>query len=233
MKYLFALIALLLSPVAVMAQNALPAGTVLPLQLQTGLNASRVKAGQTIRAKVMQNIPGTRIRRGAQVVGHVISASPNRVEMRFDAISLKGGAIPIRTSLRAVASMTEVEEAQVPEGGPYRASPPPEWTTTQVGGEQVYRGGGPVSDGLLTVGKPVPYGVLGRVRNNPPCRAAVAGDNRPQALWVFSTNSCGAYGFSNLTIEDAGRETGTIILTANSGKMNIRSGSVLLRVQGT
>lgn len=227
---------LLLLPALLPAQDAIPAGTVLPLQLETGLNAGRVKAGQAIRAKVMQDVPGTRIRRGAKVLGHVISVSPTRLELRFDTISMGKKTVPVRSNLRALASMMAVEEAQLPEGGPDRALPPEDWTTTQVGGEQVYRGGGPVADGLLTVGKPVAYGVVGQVRSNPPCRAAIADNSRPQALWIFSTNACGVFGFSDLAIEHFGRTApqGMIALVSKSGKLNIRSGSgLLLRVQGS
>jgi hypothetical protein len=93
-----------------------------------------------------------------------------------------------------------------------------------------------VTHGLDIVGQPTPYGALGRLDSNPPCRAAVAGNDKPQALWLFSTSACGLYGYDNLAIDHFGRTepTGTIELSAKSGKLNIRSGSgLLLRVQGS
>jgi hypothetical protein len=235
MKYASILSILLLTP-SLPAQSAIPTGTVLPLQLATGLKAGKIKPGQEIKARIMQNIPGTDIHRGARVLGHVLDATPNRLELRFDTLVVKGQRIQFTTNLRALASMMEVEEAQEPESGPDRGISPVDYTTSQIGGEQVYRAGGPVARGITTVGEPTPYGVLGKLNSNPPCRAAIAGNDHPQALWLFSTDACGVYGYSGLVIEHAGRTNpvGNIALVAKSGKLNIMSGSgLLLRVLGS
>jgi hypothetical protein len=219
-----------------MAQNLIPAGTVLPLQLDTGLNARKVHAGQAVRARIMQNVPGTPVRRGAHVVGHVVSAAPDRIEIHFDAISAHGRRIPITASLRALASMIEVEQAEVPEGGADRALPPDQRNRQQIGGEEVYRYDGPVTRGMDVVGKPTPYGVLGRLAANPPCRGIVDGNDRPQALWLFSTDACGLFGYDDLAVQHAGRSAplGTVRIAGPAGKLNIRSGSgLLLRVGGS
>lgn len=233
MKYAWLVLLLLLPPV-LLAQNIVPAGTVLPLRLETPLKAGKVRPGQVIRAKIMQNIPDTPVRRGARVLGHVVSVTPTRIELRFDTLAVKGQQIPITTNLRALASMMAVNDAQIPEGGADRALPPEVRTTTQIGGEQVYRGGGPVARGITPVAEPTPEGARGPLNSNPPCRAAIADNHRPQALWLFSTDACGVYGFPGLTIEHAGRThpVGTVVLVAESSKLNIRSGSgLLLRVQ--
>lgn len=235
MKYASILSILLLTP-SLLAQSAIPTGTVLPLQLATGLNAGKIKPGQEIRARIMQNIPGTDIHTGARVLGHVLDATPSRLELRFDTLVVKGQRIQVTTNLRALASMLEVEEAQEPESGPDRATPPADSTTSQIGGEQVYRRAGPVARGITTVGEPTPYGVLGKLNSNAPCRGAIAGNDHPQALWLFSTDACGVYGFSGLSIEHAGRTNpvGNIVLASKAGKLNIMSGSgLLLRVQGS
>lgn len=214
-------------------QQEIAAGTVLPLRLETTLKPGRVHAGDQIRAEVMQDIPGTQVRRGARMTGHVLSTTAKSITLRIDTIAGKHSHILIRTSLRAIASMMEVSLAEDPESGPDRGLPPADWTTQQVGGEQVYRGGGPVASGMETVGEPTPYGALGRTRANPPCRGAVAGNDKPQALWVFSTNACGTYGFPGVTIEQSGRSSpqGIIVLDFGSGNVVIRSGSgLLLRV---
>lgn len=91
-------------------------------------------------------------------------------------------------------------------------------------------------DGENVVGEPVSDGVLSRVRPNPEgnCPGSNGSNDRPQALWVFSSNACGAYGFSGLTIAHAGRKdpAGEIVLASNNDRnLNIRSGSgMLLRV---
>lgn len=221
--------------VPLLAQEKIPPGTVLPIELDTTLKLGRVRPGQGVHADVMETIPGTRIHRGAHVLGHVVNATPTSLSLQFDTVVVKHERIPVRTNLRAMASLMEVDLALRPESGPDRSLPPEDWTTQQVGGEQVYRGGGPVTSGLEVVGKPVDYGVLGRVRANPPCRGAVEGNDRPQALWIFSTDACGAYGYPGLRIADFGRSSpdGTIELTSSSGKVVLKSGSgLLLRVKG-
>lgn len=227
---------LCLLPLSGLAQNPIPAGAVLPVQLDTGLNARKLHADQVVRARIMQNIPGTPIRRGDHVVGHVVSASPGRVEIHFDAVEAHGRRIPITASLRALASMLDVDQAQIPEGGPSRGLPPEDWNTRQIGGDEVYRAGGPVARGLDVVGQPTAYGALGRLSANPPCRAAVDGDDQPQPLWLFSTDACGLFGFHGVALQHAGRTApvGTIRLAGPPDKLNIRSGSgMLLRVAGS
>lgn len=66
------------------------------------------------------------------------------------------------------------------------------------------------------------------------CRSAVEGNDRLQALWVFSSDACGLYGFPDLEIKHTGRTgpLGQIILSSTSGHVHISAGSgLLLRVQ--
>lgn len=233
------LAALLALPFPAVAQNAaengLPAGTLLPVALGRGINAGKLRAGETIHAKVMQSVPGTPVRRGAKVVGTVVavssgSSSPARLAIRFDAVDSHGLMIPVSTDLRAVASPMEVTKAQVPEDNSSQGLTPETWTTRQIGGDQVYRGGGPVAQGTKPVGKPVPHGVEAVPQPslaNGPCRGA-EDNGQPQALWLFSTNACGVYGFTNLRIEHAGRTSGTIVLSSNTGDLKVGGGSALL-----
>jgi hypothetical protein len=230
-------------PLAVTAQIAPPVGTLLPVTLDKSLNINKVHAGQEIRAEVMQNIPGTKIRRRDHVLGHVVNATPLRngpsiLEICFDAVQVHGRRIPIKTNLRALASFIEVEEAQIPEEMASRGITPEVATTQQIGGDQVYRGGGPVTDGKMTVGQPTPYGVLALLRVQPgqPCRGDVGDSSQPQALWLFSTDACGVYGLSNIRIKQAGRTdpAGDIILASDGGKLNLQGGTgLLLRVKGS
>jgi hypothetical protein len=79
-------------------------------------------------------------------------------------------------------------------------------------------------------------GVLAEVNPNEDanCRGPIEGNDRPQALWVFSSDACGAYGFPSLTISHFGRSDprGEIVLVSERGPVKIRSGSgMLLRVQ--
>ncbi len=243
MKWVSMLAATLLWPALAMAQSALPAGTLLAVSLDHGLNINKLHPDQEIRARIEQSIPGTPVHRGSQVLGKILAVHPAangqaRLELCFDAVETHGRRIPIRTNLRAVASMLEVEEAQIPEEMSSRGLNPQTWTTQQIGGDQVYRGGGPVTEAMTDVGTPAPYGVLvaPQVRTGQPCRAVVNDNHHPQALWLFSADACGVYGMYNVRIEHAGRTspTGTIVLASKNGKLNLRGGSaLLLRVQGS
>ena len=225
----------LMLPAVAPAQDTLPTGTILPITLEHGLKARTVRPGQPIRAEVMQDIPGTPVRRRSHVVGQVVRATvepdgTERLQLRFDAVEIKGRRIPLEAHLRAVASFMEVAAAQIPEEGAQRGITPEMATTEQIGGEQVYRGGGPVASGELVVGKPVPYGVLVTPRSNGGCRGVLGHDTRPQAFWLFSSNACGVYGMSDLQIADAGRTDagGDIVLTSARGKLNLPAGTALL-----
>jgi len=111
-------------------------------------------------------------------------------------------------------------------------------TTQQIGGGDVYRGGGPVASGEAVLGQPTPCEILAvpRTRFGEPCRGAVDGNTQPQAMWLFSADACGVYGYSNIRIADAGRfdPAGNIALAADRGRLKLADGSAPpLRVQGS
>ena len=242
MKRMFC-IAAICAPLAMMGQTGMPPGTIVAVSLDKSLKAEKVHAGQIFQATVMQAIPGTEVHRGSKVVGQVVRVSTDpsgatQLALRFDTIKTHGRTMPVRTSLRAVASFLEVEEAQMPEEIATRGITPETATTQQIGGEQVYRGGGPVASGETVVGKPAAYGVLVTPRTHPglPCRGSIAGNKQPQALWLFSSDACGVYGYPKLRVAKAGRNspTGEIVLIKDKGQLLLRSGTgLLLRVQGS
>ncbi|MFZ0883433.1 MAG: hypothetical protein WAN14_08545, partial [Candidatus Acidiferrales bacterium] len=185
---------------------------------------------------------GTTIRSGAHVTGRVVSVSRAanggnaKVSIVFDAIQLGRTTVRITTDLRALASPLEIDDAQLSIYGGDRGTSPNAYTTVQVGGEVVYRGGGPVARGETVVGQPVPGGVLVNVgaSGGQSCRGAIDGELRPQALWLFSSDACGVYGYSQVAIAHAGRTNpaGQIVFSSTDGRdINIRTASgMLLRV---
>ena len=243
MKSLAVLSFLILSS-ALSAQDAIPAGTILPVQLNSSLKSNRVRPGQIITARVMQDLfmpAGTRIHAGARVSGQVLAVSPARngksatISFRFDTLTVGKRHIPVVTNLRALASMMDVSQAYIPESGPDRGTSEYNWTTDQIGGEVDYHGGGAIVHHSEIVGYSVANGVLVRVTAKPgsKCRTAVAGNDGPQALWVFSSDACGLYDFPGVILVHAGRTypLGQILLESNVGDFNIRGGSgLLLRV---
>ncbi len=224
-------------PLTAAARSSIPPGTILPVSLDGVLNSAKVRAGRRIQATVMQNVPGTPVRRRTKVEGRVVEASgagivPARLEIVFEAVKVKGRLIPLRFDLRALASPIEVSEAQTPEEEASRGLPPEVATFRQIGGEEVYRGGGPVAIGIRTVGRPTPYGILGLPLTGPgdPCRGVVEGNRRLQAWWLFSTQACGVYGYTSIRIDHAGRSDplGMIVLSSDKSKIVLYSGSGLL-----
>jgi hypothetical protein len=229
------------------AQDKIPVGTILPVQLNSSLRSDKARAGEQVSARIMQDIPlpaGRKIHSGAKVTGHVVSARPadngtgGEISLRFDALEIGKHHIAITTNLRALATMMDVSEAQVPETGPDHGTPENVWTTDQIGGEVVYRGG-VVAHGSNIVGNSVlGSGVLVHVAAKPglKCRDEVDGSDQLQAFWVLSSDACGLYDLPNLSLTHAGRTdpVGQITLRSNKGNVKIRGGSgMLLGIIGT
>lgn len=245
MKSVFLPLALLLiSDVgAAFVKISIPAGTVIPVALHGSLSTKKSTPGQVVKARVMQDIPlgeGDKVRAGAYVRGKVIAVTPAAsgsgasITFEFTELVTSRGAEPITTNLRALASIVEVNSARIPQYDD-RGSSSYVNTTWQIGGETVYRGGGHVMDGKTIVGEPVgDEGVLGRVRASSDGNCGgTEENNRLQALWLFSSDACGVYGYRHVKIERTGRTSplGEITLKAERGDINIRGGSgMLLRV---
>ena len=240
----FSLMSVLLLGATCLGQESIPTGTILPVQLNSSLRSDKLRPGEAIKGRVMQDVPlenGSKIHAGAKADGKVASVKPatstSRAEVafRFDTLTEGKKRTPIATNLRAMANMMNVEEAQIPATGPDRGSPEYFWTTEQIGGETSYHGGGPVTHGSEVVGKSVANGVLVRVSSvaESGCRSEGSNSNRDQASWVFSSDACGLYGFPDLKIVHSGRKdpVGEIRIRSTKGDVNVRSGSgILLRV---
>jgi len=235
----------LLFAAASFAQDGIPGGTILPVKLNSSLNTKKTKAGQEITGSLAQDVPlasGLKIHAGAKLVGHIIAVTRAsgdtgaRLSLRFDTLRTGGQTVPITTNLRAIASMLEVHEAQVPTAGPDRGTPSTAWATDQIGNEAVYHGGWAVTNGPDVVGKSLlSGGVLVHVSSRPwtKCRGEIDNNDQPQALWVFASDACGSYGFADLSIAHAGRTdpVGQIVLMSEKGDIDVRGGSgLLLRV---
>lgn len=228
-------------------QAPIPPGTILPVRLNNSISSKTAKPGQAFTARIMQDVPmpdRQRLRAGARITGHVVrvevppdASSGARVFLKIDSLAVKQHTFSIRADLRAIASPMEVDEAGVPVIGGDRGTPPSAYTTIQIGGDVVYRGGGHVERHGTIVGEPVSDGVLVEVSANPEggCRSDADGNGWPQALWLFSSNACGVYGYAHVSIVDAGRTNpdATIVLGSDKGQFEIRGGSgMLLRVRG-
>jgi hypothetical protein len=234
------LLSLTLCSLLTSAQTAIPEGTILPARLNTSLNAKMVIVGQQFTARIMQDVPlprGQKIPEGAKVVGHVVQVAPadaghpGTLSIRFDSLRFARQTIAVTTSLRALASLSDVQDAETPKTSLGFGTPARWASRTLVGGEVYYGDGEPVMRGPDTVGVGLVDGVLARVSAPRESRCQHAPrTNDPQALWVFSSDACGAFGFDNLQITHAGYRTprGDIQLTAERGNLAVGSGTGML-----
>lgn len=234
---------------AAFGQQPIPRGTIIPVQLNGTLSSKNAKPNKAISARVMQDVPlpdGMKIREGTEVTGHVIGVRAATqgtrplISFAFDRVLVSRQGLPVTTDLRALASFSAVDSAQIPEFGMGEGESWSNRTTTQVGGDSVYWGGGPVVSSVGPVGKPLvgaDTGVLVRVTAKPgsPCRGEIDENQSVQALWVFSSDACGVYGLDGLTIAHAGRTEplGVIELSSSGREVKVAGGSgMLLRVIG-
>jgi hypothetical protein len=222
----------------------IPAGTILPVRLNTALRSDKIGSGTTIIATVMQDVPlgkGETLRKGSKVTGHVVEAitpgkgsAESKISFQFDQLQLRSQTIPLSTTLRAVASTSAVLAAT-----PELTSPDYADNQIQIGGDQIsYGEDGPVMVGSQIVGRYTSQGVLANVNQDSgtPSGGTIEDNARPQAFWLFSVNARGAYGFRDLTILQSGRTEplGEVTLASNRKAVKVEKGSaMLLRVEGS
>jgi hypothetical protein len=221
----------------------IPAGTVLPIMMNTGITAGKGKIAERISGRLMQDVilpSGEKIRAGARIRGQVLQSSGGpgdmRIAVRFDRLMVDGKQVPLTVSLLALASPQEVFDAQLPVGSfDEFGTTISDWTTVQVGGAAVYLGDGTVRDGMQIIGKAPGHGIVTAKLLPAPkrgCKSIPAESQNEQSLWVFSPWACGTYGLDDLKISHHGvtSPVGTIELSAPSS-VHIRAGSGwLLRV---
>jgi hypothetical protein len=227
---------------------AIPAGTILPVRLNSTVSSAKSKPGQVITGRIMQDVPlssGTRIKEGSKVLGNIVEVTrantgkTARISLQFDKLISWRETISITTNLRAIAGFMRINEAQTPPIGPGESDVYRWLTTVQIGGDIVYGEGGPVTtanDPKEVVGEAVNGGVLSQLRANEAgkCRGAIDGNEAPQALWVFSSNACGTYGLEHISIVSAGRSgvTGVIVFSSDRENLKIPGGAgMLLRIK--
>lgn len=225
--------------------EVIPAGTILPVTLIQSLSVERAQADQEIEARVKQDVPLSKHEKipvNSRVIGKIVSvvktADGNGVEvsLRFEKVELRKELTPIAVSLRAMASYQKVRTAQTPFTGADGGTPPGWANTTQIGGDIRYGDGGQVRNlHKQVVGKGVVGGVLVHIREQPgtACDGPENGDDRLQALWVFSADACGVYGMRGVQIAQTGKKDPIGVITLRFEKTDMQvaaDDAMLLRV---
>ena len=137
------------------AATLVPDSSILPARLETSVSSQNAKAGELIRARIMQAVPllgDATIPAGSILTGKVtavqvaVGGEGGRLAFRFDTLHIAHENVLLTLRLRAIASDQEVRQAQLPRNSDPSASSN-SWTTVQIGGDVVYRGGGGVRIG--------------------------------------------------------------------------------------
>jgi hypothetical protein len=222
--------------------TALPVGLILPVTLAQTISVEHAQPGQPIEARVMQDVPLTlhdKIPAKSRISGAIVAvmkvADEHGVELslRFDKVEIKKDMIPTLTSLRVMASREAVRQAQTPLTGADGGTPTGWADTVQIGGDIRFGDSGKVRSRFKqTVGKGISGGVLVHLNARPgtDCDGPVNGDDRLQALWVFSSDACGVYGISKVEISHSGKTgpVGVITLKFEKADAKLDAGTAML-----
>lgn len=199
--------------------TTLPAGVTLPVLLGRTLRAGTSKVGTDVTARTTQRVPvgpDTYLPRGAQLTGTVTRSEagtdgrPAVLGLRFTELRLHNqqGGQPIVIAALALANMTDVQATAAPVAGFADTINPSasNWTTEQVGGDEVYRSDwtGPVCNNVM---RRVGFADFAGIYSLP--GEPLGGVALPfaRALGVFSSAANGAYGLGDgATVSSAGGE---------------------------
>lgn len=203
-----------------------PPGATLPISLAKTMKAQKLTVGQLVTARLFQRVPlrdGTYLPGKVDIVGHIVSSGPSSLSILFTQLRWKGQTVPIHVRLVAAASAHNVYQTTLPVGGTDRGtSNPADWTTRQVGGDEVYlsAGSGRVYD---QYSQPVGYADFDGVYADP----ASAGE-LPRAMGPFSTTVTGLHGLPGFSIISPGDGETPITFGVSKPKWQIASGDALL-----
>jgi hypothetical protein len=225
----------------VQSSPLVPGGTVLPIALEKTTTLKEAQAGQALEARIMQEVPlpsGEKIPLRSLVKGSIVSVGKEedglgvKLTLKFNQVETKKEALTVVTYLRAMASYDAARAAQIPRTGADGGTPAGWANTTQIGGDIRFGDGGEVRDrGKHKVGKGVTGGVMVYVKANPArgCEGPM-GDDRPQALWVFSADACGVYDLKDTTItrKGKGEPVGEFTLRFEKDDMKLEGGTAML-----
>ncbi len=218
--------------------SAIPPGVTLPVSISRSLRAGKVKVGTSVSLETTQRVPVAPhlyLKAGAKVRGEIVASqaantarrTPPSLSIRFTALEYGHQSVPLSARAVAVANFTDVGDTFLPAmGGPDRGnSSQASLTTTQVGGDEVYRSGwvGDVCDRVM---RKVGYADYNGVYALPRMTSSDAVEALPRAVGVFSTTAQGLYGFddaSTLSFCD-----GIVTLVGGGKSLVVRNGDNFL-----
>jgi hypothetical protein len=203
----------------------LPPGATLPVSLETSLDAKHVRVGQPVVVHLVQRVPlagGGYLPAKARVVGSVTGYDGHSLSLRFGAVKLKAQTKPVELRLRAAAYWLDADHARDPlDGGDRGTSSPADWTTRQIGRDEVYRSGG-AGTVYNQYSEPVGHADLEGVYAAPVAGAPA------RAMGPFSTTSDELYDLPDLRLSSAGGADAPIVFAVDSPKWKLDTATALL-----
>lgn len=199
-------------------------GKTLPLELAKSLDSRKLKPGDPVEARVVdqwRTADGTLVPPGSKVVGHVTESSArakgdsqSQLGIAFDQIALKDGRkLPLKASIQALGPPPVM--APMPMGGPGANAGGVGAPTGQMGG--INPGSTPTGAGIPASTFPRPSGSGGNDPSSVPDN-----QNSPQ----LTPQSTGVIGLHDLQLEQGS------VLASDGKQVKLQAGSqLLLRVQ--
>jgi hypothetical protein len=221
-----------MTPVQVLQD--LPAGITLPVYLLHGVKAGSSAVGAPVEAVTTEPVPLSKtayLPQGTKVIGVVVKSRagdrrahvPAELTIAFNKVRYHSTSVTIQTRVLAVANAADVSEtfASTNDGSDRGNASPANWTTRQIGGDQVYREGweGPVENGRM---EKVGYADFHGVYAYAPHGSA---QDLPRAVGVFSTDAQGLYGFDDRATL---LSSGSVATVRSPGQLILRNGDALL-----
>ncbi|MGB8535050.1 MAG: hypothetical protein WCD57_01435 [Acidobacteriaceae bacterium] len=201
-------------------------GTTLPITLMKAVKPMHLVVGEPIRARFIQRVPLSPVSylpSKVEVVGQIVSSNSSSISILFTQLRWKDEVVPIHLQLVSAASAYSVFQAGMPVGGTDRGtSSPADYTTRQIGGDEIYRsaGSGKVYD---EYSQPVGFADLNGVYQDPSSAGEPA-----RAMGPFSTTAAGLYGLEDFSIVSPGGAGVPITFAVSKPKWQIAGGTALL-----
>jgi hypothetical protein len=212
--------------VSVSHLTSLPNGITLPVVLEKTLDRKHIHTGEGFVAKFIQRVPiegGYYLPEKTELLGSVAGYDGGSLTISFTQIRLRNETQSVHVRLLAAAHWNDVWQTRLPVGGTDRStSSPANWTTRQIGRDEIYRGGGygrVYNRYSEPVGEADPYGVYASPQSPGGLRLAMG---------PFSTTATGLYGLPELEIASPGGATGPIVFRIESPDWQLHAADALL-----
>lgn len=205
----------------------IPAGIVIPAELRKSLDAKKVKAGDEVVGRTVQDLLSNGkivIPRDSKLVGHVTEAQthsknqPSSLGIAFDRIEKKDGThIPMQASIQAIGKPVQTASAFGGNEPMGEAAGMPAGTPGGTGGM-----GGMGRPGMGSApGAPVPPGE----------GSANGGATAPASVETLSIGSQGVVGLKDMTLSNGSAGQGSVI-SSDKHNVHLDSGTqMILRTQ--